>query len=300
MQAAAIGVDRTDPAYLRGVSLTLFTAVAWSATGLIFRYIEDASSWQIVFFRASMLTAALAIVFMVRHRMGLLRAILGVGLSGLIAGGFLGIGSVFYLHAINNTTIANVAFVVSSAPFMAAAFGRIILHEPVARRTWLCIVIALGGVAVMVAEGFALGGWVGILLALGSAATSAGYTIALRWGRTRDQAPVVLLAGLITMAVSAPFVGTFSITGRDLALCALQGIVISASCNVIFTICARYVPAAELQLLSLAESVLSPLWVWLLLSEVPTQWTLVGGVIVLGAVLIQAMAAWPRTRPRAA
>ena len=296
MQAAAVGVDRGDPTYVRGVALTLFTAVAWSFTGLIFRYIEDATSWQVVFFRASVFTAALAIVFMVRHRMGLLRAILGVGLSGLIAAACLGFGSVFYLHAINNTTIANVAFVVSSAPFMAAAMGRIILHEPVARRTWFCICLALGGVAVMVAEGFALGGWAGILLALASAATSAGFTIALRWGRTRDQAPVILLAGLITMAVSAPFVGDFTITSGDLALCALQGIVISASCNVIFTYCARWVPAAELQLLSMAESVLSPLWVWLLLSEVPTFWTLVGGVIVLGAVTIQALAAWPRAR----
>jgi drug/metabolite transporter, DME family len=300
VQAAAVGVDRSDPAYLKGVALTLFTAVAWSATGLIFRYIEEASSWQIVFFRSVMLTSVLAVVFLAQHRFGLLRAILGVGLSGLIAAGCLGIGSVFYLHAITKTTIANVAFVVSSAPFMAAALARIILHEPVARRTWLCIGIALMGVAVMVAEGFVLGGWVGILLALGSAATSAGYTIALRWGRTRDNAPVVLLAGLITMTVSAPFVGSFTISSHDLALCALQGIVISASCNVIYTVCARHVPAAELQLLSLAESVLSPLWVWLLLAEVPTQWTLVGGVIVLGAVLIQAMAAWPRTRPRAA
>ena len=149
----------------------------------------------------------------------------------------------------------------------------------------------MAGVAVMVAEGFAVGGWFGNLMALGAALVSAGYAVALRYGRHADLSPCVFLSGFVAMAIAAPFIGEFTITTHDMLLCALQGMLISAVCNVVFTYCARWVPAAQLTLLGLLEAVLSPTWVWLLLGEVPTTWTLIGGSIVLAAVAGQAVVA---------
>ena len=284
-------LGRPEAAYPRGVALTLLTALAWSFTGLIFRHIEDATGWQILFFRALLLSSALAVAFLARHRQQTLRAVVGIGLPGLVAAVCLGLGSIFYIFAIQNTTIANVAFLTSSVPFLAAILGWLILRERVGRTTWACIGFAMAGVMVMVVEGFAFGGWFGNLMALGGALVSAGYAIALRYGRAADLSPCVMVSGVVTMAVAAPFAGTLDISWHDLALCAIQGVVISALCNVIFTYCARWVPAAELTLLSLLESVLSPFWVWLFIHESPTLWTLVGGAIVLAAVAGQAVAA---------
>jgi drug/metabolite transporter (DMT)-like permease len=134
-------------------------------------------------------------------------------------------------------------------------------------------------------------------MALGTASASAGYAVALRYGRHADLSPCVMVSGFVTMAIAAPFVGDFTITWHDLAMCAIQGVAVSALCNVLFTYAARWVPAAELTLLSLSESVLSPTWVWLVLNEVPSAWTLLGGVIVLGAVMGQAVEAFRRGVP---
>ncbi len=291
MNPAATAPPARDPLYARGVALTLFTAAMWSTTGLIFRYMDDASEWQIIFYRALSLVIALGLVLIGRYRGSFFVKVRAIGRPGLLAGVCLGSGSVFYLFALNNTTVANVAFLVSATPFGAAILAWLILGETVARRTWACIGLALAGVGVMVAEGFATGGWFGNLMALGCAAVSAFHVIALRWGRGVDMWPSVALAGLVAMGIAVPFVEDFGISWRNLGLCVLQGVFISAFCNVLFTICARHVPAAELTLLSLGESVLSPFWVWLLLAEVPSFVTMIGGGIVLAAVALQALAA---------
>lgn len=289
-------MSRPESTYGRGVALTLSTAIAWSFTGLIFRHVEDATPWQILFYRALLLSAALAVAFGMRHGRQTIRVVTGIGFAGLAAAVFLGLGSIFYIFAIAHTTIANVAFLTSSVPFLTAVAGWLVLRERVKGATWVCIAIAMAGVAVMVAEGFAIGGWFGNLMALAGALVSAGYAIALRYGRKADLSPCVVVSGVVTMAITAPFAGDFSISWHDLALCALQGVAISALCNVLFTYCARWVPAAELTLLSLLESVFSPFWVWLVIGEVPSDWTLIGGVIVLAAVAGQALAALRRDR----
>ncbi|MSP83115.1 MAG: DMT family transporter [Alphaproteobacteria bacterium] len=280
-----------DPLYAQGVALTLFISLMWSTSPLIFRHIEGASPWQVIFFRAMSLVIALTIVLAFRYRASFFVKVRAIGRPGLLASACLGSGSVLYIFALDHTTVANVAFLTSSVPFITAILGWLVLREAVAGRTWACIGLALAGVGVMVAEGFALGGWVGNLLALGCATVSAVQAVCLRHGRGVDMWPSVLLAGVVAMSIAAPFVDDFGITWRNLALCALQGVFISAFCNILFTICARRVPVAELTLLSLAESILSPFWVWLLLAEVPSEVTLIGGAIVLLAVVVQAMAA---------
>jgi len=282
---------RPENAYGRGVVLTLLTALAWSFSGLIFRHIEDATAWQILFFRALLLSLALALAFFAHHGQQTLRVVVEIGVPGLIAAVCLGLGSIFFIFAIGHTTIANVAFLTSAVPFLTAILGWLILGEGVSRATWACIALAMAGVAAMVVEGFALGGWFGIVMALGAALVSAGYAIALRYGRKGDLSPCVMVSGVVTMAIAAPFAGTLDISWHDLALCATQGVLISAVCNVLFTYCARWVPAAQLTLLSLLEAVLSPFWVWLFIHENPSAWTVVGGTVVLAALAVQAIVA---------
>lgn len=273
------------------VILALMLAMGWSTSGLIFRNIEAATAPQIIFYRGLCLTFAVIGFVVWRHRFFAVRAFVSTGKAG-IAGAFgLGLASVTFISAMEHTTIANISFMIAATPFFAGAMAWIILRETMALRTIIATLIAMCGVLVMVGEGFALGSLHGNLLALSCALLSSVYVVAVRFGKGVDMVPTVAMAGAVAASTAFLMMDSFSISLHDLALCALQGIFISALCNGLFTLCARHIPAGELTVLSLLESALSPLWVFLFLSEVPTTVTLIGGTVILCAVLLQAF--WP-------
>ncbi|MSP83114.1 MAG: DMT family transporter [Alphaproteobacteria bacterium] len=277
--------------YVRGVAVMVAVAVLFSLTGLILRHVESADPWTVIVWRSVALCAAVVAFLIARHGAHAIARILAMGWPGAIAGLGLGLDNVFFLMAIPLTTIANVSFLLATAPFFTAVLGLLLLREPVPRRTWFGIAVAMVGAGVMVAEGITLGGWLGDLLALLATLGYAGYAVALRWGRQVDMWPSVLLGGLVALAISLVLSGDIAIGANDLALCVLQGAAVGALGNMLLTWCARHVPAAELTLLGLVESILAPLWVWLVLGETATAWALGGGALILGAVLASTLIA---------
>ena len=282
-----------SPSYRLGVMLALFTAFLWSFSGLLMRSIEAAEAWEIIFYRSLGVAAGAGLLVVLRHRRQTARAFGRIGLPGLAAAACLSASSLAYLQAIHLTTIANLSFLIAASPFFAAALAWLILRERVALRTWAAAALALCGVTVMVFEGLVGGSLLGNLLSLVCAILSGGYAVALRCGRLVDMTPAVAVSGLLALSIAAPMVVDFSISWRDLGLCLLQGFVISALCNSLFAYAARTVPAAEIILLTLLETVLSPLWVWLAIAERPSDLTLLGGGIILLAI---AGHAWAATR----
>ena len=273
------------------VILALMLAMGWSTSGLIFRNIELATAPQIIFYRGLCLTFAVVSFVVWRYRFFAVRAFVSTGKAG-IAGAFgLGLASVAFISSMEHTTIANISFMIAATPFFAGGLAWLILRETMTPRTIITTLIAMCGVLVMVGEGFALGSLHGNLLALSCALLSAVYVVAARFGKGVDMIPTVAMAGAVAAGSTFLMMDSFAISLHDLALCALQGIFISALCNGLFTLCARHLPAGELTVLSLLESALSPLWVFLLLSEVTTTVTLIGGTVILSAVLLQAF--WP-------
>ncbi len=277
--------EGSDPGYRRGVLLVLLIAVVWSFSGLIFRSIEAAGDWEIIFYRSIGVTAGAALAVVWRYGRAAPKALVAVGWTGVIAALCLAAASISFLQAIHHTTIANISFIVAAQPFFAALLAWALLRESVSWRTWAAAALALCGVLLMVLEGVALGGAAGNLLALLAALLSAGYAVALRGGRRADMTPAVALAGFFALVAVTPLVADFAISWRDLGLCLLQGFGISALCNSLFAVAARSVPAAELTLFSLLEMVLAPIWVWLAISETPSAITLLGGAVISIAVL---------------
>jgi drug/metabolite transporter (DMT)-like permease len=190
-----------------------------------------------------------------------------------------------FLHALHFTTIANITFVLAVSPFIAAALAWLLLRETVTLRTWVAAAMALSGVGIMVFDELALGDATGIFMALGTATLMAGYAVSVRLGRNVDMTPAIALSGILAVLGSVLIISDFSISWHDLVLCLLQGAVISAACNSLFAYAARAVPAAELMLLGLIETVLAPTWVWLAIGEVPSLATVIGGAIILVAVI---------------
>jgi drug/metabolite transporter (DMT)-like permease len=178
----------------------------------------------------------------------------------------------------------------STGPFFVALAGSLFLGERVARRTWLAIAVALLGIIAMFAEGLGAGRIAGDLLALGVPVAFAANIIVLRRYRAQvDLVPAVMLAGIFSIALAAPLAWPFTPTTRDLVVLAIMGCVqLGAGC-VLMTMASRHLSAGEIGLLALLETLLGPIWVWLGMGERPTDLALVGGLVVLGAIVANAL-----------
>lgn len=290
-----------DEHYARGVVLVLIAGSLWSIAGLVVRMMHHATEWQILFYRSAALVITLLVYLALQSRGDLLGAFKQAGTSAILAGAFLSIGFTCWIFAMTHTTIANALFVLSAAPFLAAIFARFLLGERVLPSTWLFMFLASLGVAVMVAEGIAGGTLAGNLYALGAATGFAAFSVTLRKGKAVDMTPAVCWAGVWATLIGASFLfGTphgFAVSMHDVLLCGLLGFVQVGLGLILFTAGSRHVPAAEITLLSLTEVVLGPIWVWLGVGEEPSQLTLLGGAIVLAAIIAQAIYGATRKRP---
>ena len=155
---------RGDAAYVRGVLLTLGISVMWSTSPLFYRAIGDTPVMEIVFYRSLFLTIGVAFFVGLKYRSTALVQIRAIGAPGLVAAFTLVASSMFYVAAVDRTTIAVVAFTYGATPFFAAALGLLILHEPVGKGTWLAMGLAAGGITLMVVESFKLGSATGTAL----------------------------------------------------------------------------------------------------------------------------------------
>ncbi len=271
----------------------LLAGTCWSFAGLIIRLTENVAEWQILFYRSLFLVVTLSLYLVIKNKHQVLKVFKRAGKTGCIAGMILSMGFSCWIFAITHTTVANALFVLACSTFIAAILGQIILKEKVRLSTWIYMSVATGGVAIMVIEAIGIGTLLGNLFALGAATSFAVFAVALRKGRNTDMTPAVCWAGLWAMVIGSVMMltkeMTFIISLRDLALCTSLGVVQVGLGLILFTAGSRYVPTAEMVLLSLTEVVLGPVWVWLVIDEIPTLYTIAGGVIVVGAIASQAI-----------
>ena len=273
---------------VRGVLLVFLAGVLWSTVGLGIRMIEEALVWQILLYRSIALSVLLYIVIYLRTGQNPFERAYRAGLPGFIGGLSLVAAYAGGIYAIQTTSVANAMLLFASAPFMAAILGLLILRESVRPHTWLAILLACLGIGVMVWDKSGGGTMAGNLAALGSAFGFAVFTITLRWGKSGEMLPSVFLSGLFAIpcmaltcyALDLPLI----LSLRDGTIAGCMGVFQVGAGLVLYTIGSKTVPAAELTLLSLAEVVLAPLWVWLVIGETTTFYTLVGGGILLLAI----------------
>jgi drug/metabolite transporter (DMT)-like permease len=279
-----------DPRYPLGVAMILAAGFCLSLGGLILRHVETGDVWQISFYRSVTFFLTILAFLALRYRGRVAGPFLAVGPGGLMVSCFMGIGSALYLLAISLTTVANVMFILSTAPLLTAVLGRILLGERLRALTWGAMVLALSGIAIMVAGGLESGRLAGNLAALGTVFCFAGMVVTIRRAGPADMVPAICLGGLVGAAFSAALAGGLSISGHDLGLSVLLGSAQVGAGFLLITLGTRYVPAGEVALLAQSEIVLAPIWVWVFIDEVPSGPTLLGGAVVLTAVFGLALA----------
>jgi len=272
----------------------LLAAVAWSTAGLGQRGLDATAVTQVAG-RAFFAALALFALVLAMERRGTLSAFLGMGRSGLAMTVFLAISSGAFLLALNHTSVANVLFMQAAAPMMAALLGWALISEPVDGRTWAALLLAGAGVAVM-AAGSLDAGIAAVGLPLLMTASFAVVIVIARHRRDVSMMPATCASQVLVVVVCAPFVTLGSVTGDDWAILAALGVGQMGLGLAFLTIGARLIPPAQVALISLLEVVLGPLWVWLAYGERPSSATLVGGAIVVAAVVVQAVAPMPAGR----
>ncbi len=275
--------------HLRGLVLSATGMVVISPDGLLLRLIDTAGPWEIILYRSSFMGIGLALVLALRHgrRVGGLWCKLGwAGLASavLMAGANMG-----FIGAITHTTVANTLVILAAMPLISAVLGRLLIGEAVARRTWGAIIVAMGGIVVIFADSLGGGAPLGDGLAAVTAVLMGLNLVLLRRMGPRDVLPMLCLAGFLGAAAAAFFAEPTAVSGRDLAIIAVLGFVVLPLALALFFGGVRFVPAAEVALLALLETVLAPIWVWLGVGERPSAAAMVGGVIVVGAVIVNAV-----------
>ena len=276
---------------------------------MLFRLIEDAEVRNIIFYRSASLALAMMIVVPAFNRGRFFSILYHAGFGGVICGLCIATASFSFLISLNYTSVANAVFMLASMPFFAAFLGWWILGERVASSTWVAMAIAMVGLFLMVLSTLQSGGLVGSILALYASFAAACFTVLLRWGQDIDMMPAIFNAGLFGMLFGGVLImfptpwsdtfglAEFAITWSDLMFCALMGFMQLALGLVLFTIGSKSIPAAELTLLSLSEPLLAPVWVWLVVGEVPALYTIIGGAVLMLALVYLALSGTRRKRP---
>jgi len=285
-----------DKQYKTGVIMILTATLCLSLGGLILRNMEAADGWQVMFYRSISFVVTLLALLVYRYRGGLFAAFRATGTDGVLVALLLAAGSVCYLFSLLLTTIANAMFIIAATPLFVAVVAWLVIGERVRPSTWAVMIVALCGIGLMVGDGLASGRMLGSLVALGVVVTFGGMIVVIRRSKAVDMLPATCMAGVVGGAAAFFMAGDLEVSRHDLILSLVMGSVQFGAGFTLITMGTRYVPAAEVSLLSLLEPILASLWVWIFVNEVPATLTLIGGAIVLGAVGCQAVAGLLRER----
>jgi len=276
----------------RGRIYVALAALAWSSAGVLQRELSVGTAVQVAG-RSLFAALGLGVYVLVTERGRTLRAFREIGAGGAAIVVLIAIASSSFFVALNHASVASVLFMQGLAPLLAAALG-LLVGDPVGRRTWLAMGIALAGVAVMVG-GPGRPGPLGLALSLLMTMSFATTLVITRHRRDVSMAPATCLSQVLVVVLAAPFVSLSDVGTLDIGLLATLGICQIGLGFALLTVGARLIPAGEVALITLLDIVLGPIWVWVFLSERPSNGTIIGGAIVLGALLFEAHGEPPPT-----
>ena len=273
----------------RDAIFILLAGLCWSLSGIGVRLIEDANVWQIVFYRSISMSLFLGGVVYYTTGQNPIKIAVEKGAISWICGFALVLSYVAGVYALQTTSVANTLLLFSTAPFQTAILARVFLGEIVRWRTWSAIGFSLVGVLIMVGGQDNQSHISGDLAALSAALGFAVFTISVRKGRTGNMMPAVFWSAILClpiMVLICLYTNTSLIVGpKDASIALLLGIIQMGLGLLLFTLGSKTLPAAKMTLLALSEVFFAPLWVWLFLNErIPLQ-TLIGGSVILLAII---------------
>ena len=267
-------------------SLLAFIAVMLITPDSIFIRLSNIETWGMLFYRGAIPFVVVLIGLIFFYKNNLLKALVGIGYPGIFYVISFSICNITFIISIQNTNVANTLVMIAMAPMLSAILGSIFLKEVPDSKTWIAIIITLIAVSYIFHDSIEMGNFYGDLFGLITAFGLACNAVIARFAKNRDLVPSAVIGKLCVAIFAFFFVDTFSLVGTDLIFVPLMCVMCVAIPFVLVTIAPRFIPAEEVNLFFLLETIIGPFWVWLIINEQPSIETIQGGSVILLTIAI--------------
>tara|TARA_B100001123_G_C15188331_1_gene978214 strand:+ start:42 stop:905 length:864 start_codon:yes stop_codon:yes gene_type:complete len=269
----------------KGFSLAFLGVLFITPDSLLVRLIS-LSSWELIFFRGLLPFFFLLIMLIIIYKKKFIAVCLLIGFAGLLNSVLLLLGNITFIASLENTNVANTLVIISLGPFIAAILSSIFLKEHPNIRTWAIIILCFSFILFIFYDSYEGGRIFGDLMALATALFVGASSVVIRYGKIINFLPSLLLAKFLIAVVAFIFVEKINFIGFDLYLVIIMCFFCVFLPFTLLTLAPRYIPAHEVQLFFILETVLGPLWVWLVIREQPSTNTIIGGLCIILLIFI--------------
>ena len=267
-------------------SLMAFVAVMFITPDSLFIRLSNVETWGLVFYRGVIPFFVVFFVMLLIYRLNFFKILFNSGYHGLIYIGTFSITNITFVVSIQNTNVANTLVMIATAPMLSAILGAIFLKEPPDKKTWVSIIITFLAIIYIFFDSLKLGNFYGDILGFVTALGLAVGAVTIRSAKSKNLVPAAVVGKLIVATFALLFIESFLLVDKDLIIIPLMCVLCVAIPFVLVTIAPRFIPAAEVNLFFLLETIIGPIWVWLIIKEQPSIETLQGGVIIIATIAI--------------
>lgn len=267
-----------------GALALIFAGVFLSFGGVIIRFMESSSAWQITGYRSITFSLAILLYILIKYKKDTPHAFKKIGHSGILVALILGFSNTCFVWGMSTTTVSNAVFIMSTGPLFAAICSYFFLKRKIGKKTFIAIAGSMFGITIMFSGGMESSNYIGNIIILGVPIGFAFQLTILNYNSHIDFMPATFLGGVFSSLIGFIFMANLDISTHDLLLCLFMGAFQVGIGFMLITIGSRYIPPHRAALFLLMEPVLAPIWAFLGVGEIPGQMEMLGGLIVLGFV----------------
>ena len=267
-------------------SLLAFVAVMFITPDSLFIRLSNVDTWGLVFYRGIIPFMTVLLGMLIIYKLNFFKILFTSGYHGIFYVITFSVTNITFVVSIQNTNVANTLVMIATAPMLSAILGAIFLKEPPDKKTWISIIITFLAIIYIFYDSLKLGNFYGDVLGFVTAIGLAVGAVIIRSAKNKNLVPAAVVGKLFVATFALLFIESFALVGNDLIIVPLMCILCVAIPFVLVTIAPRFIPAAEVNLFFLLETIIGPIWVWLIIKEQPSLETLQGGLIIITTIAI--------------
>lgn len=267
-------------------SLLAFVAVMFITPDSLFIRLASVDTWSLVFYRGIIPFFTVLIGMLLIYKANFFKMLFTSGRHGIIYIITFSITNIAFVVSIQNTNVANTLVMIAMAPMLSAILGAIFLKEMPDSKTWIAIAVTFFAAIYIFYDSLQLGNIFGDLLGLVCALGLAVGAVTIRSAKSKNLVPAAVVGKLLVAIFAIFFIETYALVGRDLLIVPLMCVMCVAIPFVLVTIAPRFIPAEEVNLFFLLETIIGPIWVWMVIKEQPSLETIQGGIVIILTIAI--------------
>ena len=267
----------------KGMSLAFLGVLFITPDALLVRLI-NLSSWELIFFRGLLPFIFLLILLLIFYQKKFFHVCFLIGFAGVFNAILMLLGNITFILSLENTNVANTLIIISLGPFISAILSSIFLKENPNMRTWVVIFLCFSSIIFIFYDSYEGGRIFGDLMALATAFFVGASSVVIRYAKILNFLPSLLLAKLLIAITAFFFIQEIQFAGLDLYLTVIMCFFCVFIPFTFLTLAPRYIPAHEVQLFFILETILGPIWVWLVIKEQPSINTIIGGICIISLI----------------